>query len=64
MGILLISLFLCFESLAKTLDKKKNELKKIYDEGGITKVEYNKAQEFLENSKEETKKKNQNKLLI
>ena len=43
-SILIISLFLCFGSLAKTLDQKKIDLKKIYDEGGITSAEYNKAQ--------------------
>ena len=48
---------LAFGVQAKTLEQKKTELKKIYEAGGITKVEYNKAQEFLENSEEETKKK-------
>ena len=42
---------------AKTLEQKKTELKKIYEAGGITKAEYNKAQEFLENSEEKTKEK-------
>ena len=56
-GILLISLFVCFGVFAKNLEKKKLELKKIYESGGITKVEYNKAQEFLENSEEKTKEK-------
>ena len=57
MGILLISLFICFGSLAKTLDQKKLELKKIYEAGGITGIEYNKAQDFLENFEEKTKEK-------
>ena len=57
MGVLLISLFVCFGSIAKTLDQKKTELKKIYEAGGITETEYNIAQEFLENSRKETKKK-------
>jgi len=57
-GILLISLFLCFGAFAKNLEKKKLELKKIYEAGGVTKAEYNKAQEFLENSQEKTKEKN------
>ena len=56
-SILIISLFLCFGSLAKTLDQKKIDLKKIYDEGGITSAEYNKAQEYLDNSGQEIKKK-------
>ena len=57
MSILLISLFVCFGAWAKTLDQKKTELKKIYEAGGISKIEYNKAQGFLENSEEKTKEK-------
>ena len=57
MGILLISLFICSGSWAKTLDQKRIELKEIYEAGGISKIEYNKAQEFLENSEEKTKEK-------
>ena len=57
MSILLISLFICFGVLAKTLDQKKVELKKIYEAGGITKTEYKKAQYFLENFEEKTKEK-------
>ncbi len=57
MSILLISLFICFGVLAKTLDQKKIELKKIYEAGGITKTEYKKAQDFLENFEEKTKEK-------
>ena len=57
MSSLLISLFICFGAWAKTLEQKKVELKKIYEAGGITKSEYNKAQDFLENSKEKTKEK-------
>ena len=45
-GILLMSFFVCFGTLAKTLEQKKTELKKIYKAGGITKSEYNKAQNF------------------
>jgi hypothetical protein len=37
--------------------KKKEKLKKIYEAGGITKIEYNKAQNFLENFEEKTKEK-------
>ena len=57
MSILLISLFVCFGAWAKTLDQKELELKKIYEAGGITKAEYNKAQDFLENIEEKTKEK-------
>ena len=55
MSGLLISLFICFGALAKNLDQKKLELKKIYEAGGITKVEYNKSQDFIKNSEEKTK---------
>ena len=42
--------------LAKTLEQKKEELKKIYENGGISKIEYKKAIEFLENPTKEEKK--------
>ena len=57
MSVLLISLFICFGAWAKTLDQKELELKKIYEAGGITKAEYKKAQDFLENFEEKTKEK-------
>ena len=50
MSSLLISLFICFGAWAKSLEQKKFELKKIYEVGGITKSEYNKAQDFLKKS--------------
>jgi len=55
---LIFSLLISFSSIAKTIDQKKEELKKIYEAGGISKVEYEKSIEFLENSKEEKKSKN------
>ena len=55
--LLLISLFINFSVLAKTLEQKKDELKKIYEVGGISKAEYEKAKEFLDNSKKNDKKK-------
>ena len=54
---MLISLFVCFGAWAKTLDQKELELKKIYEAGGITKFEYKKAQDFLENFEEKTEEK-------
>ena len=57
MSSLLISLFICFGAWAQSLEQKKIELKKIYEAGGITKSEYNKAQDFLEKSEEKTKEK-------
>ena len=55
--IVVCSLFFTTNLFAKTLEEKKDELKKIYEAGGISKVEYKKAIEFLENPKEEKKKK-------
>ena len=57
MSVLLISLFICFGAWAKNLEQKKVELKKIYEAGGITNTEYNKAQDFLENFEEKTEEK-------
>ena len=57
MSVLLISLFFCFGAWAKSLEQKKLELKKIYEAGGVTKAEYIKAQDFLENFEEKTKEK-------
>ena len=48
----LLILFIIFNVSAENLDSKKNELKKIYEAGGITKVEYDKAIEFLEKPEE------------
>ena len=53
---ILISLFLSLGVQAKTLDQKKDELKKIYEAGGLSKVEYEKAVEFLENDNKKPKK--------
>ena len=47
MSILLISLFISFGAWAKSLEQKKLELKKIYEADGVTKAEYNKAQDFI-----------------
>ena len=55
LSIILTSFFLCFVAEAKNLEQKKLELKKIYEAGGITKVEYNKSQDFIKNSEEKTK---------
>ena len=57
MSVLLISLFICFGAWAKNVEQKKLELKKIYEAGGITGTEYNKAQDFLKNFEEKTKEK-------
>ena len=49
---------------AKTLDQKKEELKKIYEAGGISKIEYEKSIEFLENPKKEEKSNSKKKFSI
>ena len=49
-------LLISFSSSAKTIDQKKEELKKIYEAGGISKIEYKKAVEFLEKPEEKGKK--------
>ena len=54
-SFMLIVLFVPLGVWSKTLDQKKLELKKIYEAGGITKVEYNKSQDFIKNSEEKTK---------
>ena len=53
----LFVLFITSSVFAKTLDQKKNDLKKVYEAGGISKIEYNKALEFLEKSKNQKKNK-------
>ena len=55
--IVLITLTLISLSVsAKSIDQKKEELKKIYEAGGISKVEYEKSIEFLEKPKKEVEK--------
>ena len=52
-----ISIILITTNLfAKNLEQKKDELKKIYEAGGISKIEYKKAVEFLEKPEEKEKK--------
>ena len=52
----LISLFISFSVAAKTLEQKKDELKKIYEAGGISEAEYEKAKDSLANSENVGKK--------
>ena len=44
---------------AKTIEQKKSEIKKIYEAGGMSKVEYNKAIESLESPDSEEKQEKQ-----
>ena len=53
---LILSVLISFGAVAKTIDQKKEELKKIYEAGGISKVEYEKSIEFLEKPEEKNKK--------
>ena len=52
---LFLSVLISLGAAAKTIDQKKEELKKIYEAGGISKVEYEKSIEFLENPKKRKK---------
>ena len=54
---LILSLLISFGAVAKTIEQKKDELKKIYEAGGISKIEYEKSIEYLENPKKEEKSK-------
>ena len=54
---LILSVLISFSAFAKTIDQKREELKKIYEAGGISKVEYEKSIEYLENPKKEEKSK-------
>ena len=47
---LIISFFISNSLIAKTLEQKKVDLKKAFEAGAITKTEFNRAQDFLENS--------------
>ena len=57
-------LLISFSSSAKTINQKKDELKKIYEAGGISKIEYKKAVEFLKKPKEKEKKTKKNSLSL
>ena len=53
---LIFSVLIITHLSAKNLEKEKDELKKIYEAGGISKIEYKKAVEFLEKPEEKEKK--------
>ena len=53
---LILSVLISFSAFAKTIDQKKDELKKIYEAGGISKIEFEKANNFLEEATKEEKK--------
>ena len=59
---MLISFLFTSFSIAETLEQKKVDLKKAFEAGAITKTEFKRAQDFLENSdekkQEEKSKKN------
>ena len=54
--VLITSILISLSVSAESIDQKKEELKKVYESGGITKTEYKKAMEFLENPAKEEKK--------
>jgi len=51
----ILSFLVFLNAFAKTIDSKKKELKKIYEAGGISKIEYEKAKDFLANTEQTTK---------
>ena len=53
---IVVSFYITTNLFAKTLEEKKEELKKIYEAGGISKIEYKKSFEFLEKPEEKEKK--------
>ena len=53
---IILSVLISFSAVAKTIDQKKDELKKIYEAGGISKIEFEKANNFLEEATKEEKK--------
>ena len=58
---LILSLLISFSAFAKTIEQKKDELQKIYEAGGISKIEHEKAVEFLEKSSDQKKLKKKKK---
>ena len=54
--VLTFSVLISFCAVAKTIDQKKEELKKIFEAGGISKVEYEKSIKFLENKENKENK--------
>ena len=63
-AIIFIVILITSTVQAKTIDQKKEELKKIYEAGGISKVEYEKSVEFLEEPKKEKKNNSKKKFSI
>ena len=61
---LILSVLISLSAVAKTIDQKKEELKKIYEAGGISKVEYEKSIKFLESPKEDKKSNTKKKFSI
>ena len=60
---LLISFLLSSSLIAKTLEQKKLDLKKAFEAGAITKTEFKRAQDFLENSDKKEQKEKSKKYL-
>ena len=60
---LLISFLISNSLIAKTLEQKKIDLKKAFEAGAINKTEFNRAQDFLEDSDKKKKEKKSKKYL-
>ena len=55
--VVIFSLVISFKLNAKTINQKKEDLKTIYEAGGISKTEYDKANEFLSTGSNKDEKK-------
>ena len=62
--LLVFSFFITTNLFAKTLEERKDELQNVYEAGGISKVEYKKAIEFLENPEEKKTEKKKKSLSL
>ena len=55
--VIFISILFCTNLAAKTLEQKKIDLKKAYESGAITKIEFDNSKDYLKNSNKDKEKK-------
>ena len=55
--IIFITILFCTNLVAKTLEQKKIDLKKAYESGAITKIEFDNSKDYLKNSNKDIEKK-------
>ena len=60
---LVITCLISNSLIADTLVQKKKDLKKAFEAGAITKIEYNRAKDFIENSEEKKQEEKSKKTL-